>query len=159
VRPTPDALREQAFAILLPTLADASFLDLFAGTGANSLEALSRGAGLAVLVERAAAMAEVARRNLAAFDVGAERALVVTKDACRAVENLAATGVRCTSGWCDPPFAEWQDGVAALVLARKLGVLVEGAMVVLETPPKVTPDLPGLELVRALRGAFLLRCV
>jgi 16S rRNA (guanine966-N2)-methyltransferase len=156
VRPTPDALREQAFAILRPHLEGARFLDLFAGTGVVSLEALSRGAGEALVVERAAAPLRTIRRNLEALAVGPERCRVLPMPAVRAIGVLAGEGLSCPVAWCDPPFAAWQEGTAALAEARARGVLERGALVVLEVPARTTVDLPGFETVRNLRGAALL---
>ena len=62
VRPTPDAMRERAFAVLGDRVEGARFLDLYAGTGAVGLEALSRGAASVVFVERHAATARIWRR-------------------------------------------------------------------------------------------------
>jgi 16S rRNA (guanine966-N2)-methyltransferase len=157
LRPTPDALREQAFAILSPRVPGAVFLDLFAGTGVNSLEALSRGAAKAILVERAPAAATLIRRNFAALAVPAERWELVAREMQRALAALAERAVACHLAWCDPPFGSWEDGPAALSLAREVGVLAPGAEVVLEAPPKSKHALPGFSLVRELRGALLLR--
>ncbi len=156
MRPTPDALREQAFAIIGPHLAGAVFLDLFAGTGVNSLEALSRGAGRAILVERASAAATLIRRNFGALEVPEERWELVTAEAGRALPALAARGVACALAWCDPPFDAWAEGTVALATARRLGVVCAGAHAVLEAPPKVSPAVDGFAVVRELRGAFLL---
>ena len=157
LRPTPDSLREQAFGVLGPRLDGARFLDLFAGTGVNSLEALSRGAAGAVLVERAPAAGALIRRNFAALSVPDERWEVLEREVRRALPTLARKGVACALAWCDPPFASWEEGPTALALARDLGVLKPGAEVVLEAPPKSEIALPGFSLVRELRGAFLLR--
>lgn len=156
IRPTPDALREQAFAVLAPRLAGSVFLDLFAGTGANALEALSRGATRALLVERARPAAELIRRNLAAFGVGAGTARLVVGDADRAVVTLAGAGERCALAWCDPPFDDWDAGPRALALAREHGLLPAGAWVVLELPPRREAAIDGFAAVRPLRGAVLL---
>ncbi|HVN76926.1 MAG TPA: RsmD family RNA methyltransferase [Thermoanaerobaculaceae bacterium] len=157
VRPTPDALREQAFAVLGLRLAGAGFLDLFAGTGVNSLEALSRGAALAVLVERSPSAAALIRRNFAALAVRDGAWELAARDVRPALAALAARGRSFEIAWCDPPFASWRDGPAALVQAREGGVLAPGSEVVLEAPPRVDPAVPGFEVVRELRGAFLLR--
>src|ERR671934_2307496 len=78
-RPTSDRVREALFSILGP-MEDARVLDLFAGSGALGIEALSRGAAHATFVERDRAAADVIRRNLAT--VGAEaRATVVAREA------------------------------------------------------------------------------
>ena len=159
IRPTPDALREQAFAVLAPWLAGASFLDLFAGTGANALEALSRGAARAILVERGRPAAELIRRNLATFGVGPGSARLIVGDAARAVVQLGGAGERCALAWCDPPFDDWQAGPHALAAARQHGLLQPGARVVLELPPRTEAAIDGFAPVRALRGAVLLEVV
>ena len=156
IRPTPDALREQGFAVLAPRLAGASFLDLFAGTGANALEALSRGAARVLLVERARPAAELIRRNLATLGAGAGLVRLVVAAADRAVVQLAGAGERCTVAWCDPPFDDWDAGPAALALAREHGLLPPGGWVVLELPPRREASIAGFAPVRALRGAVLL---
>ncbi|HUK12680.1 MAG TPA: RsmD family RNA methyltransferase [Thermoanaerobaculaceae bacterium] len=157
VRPTPDALREQAFAVLGASLAGAVFLDLFAGTGVNSLEALSRGATRAVLVDDSPAAAALIRRNLAALGVEEARWELVVRPAGRAVRELAERGLRPGVVWCDPPFAEWELGPDALARALDAGLLAPGARVVLELPPRRTAEIPGLAVARELRGAVLLR--
>jgi 16S rRNA (guanine966-N2)-methyltransferase len=157
LRPTPDALREQAFAILSPHLEGRPFLDLFAGTGMNALEALSRGAARALLVERHRDAVALIRRNLAAFAPESGRALVWPIDARAAIRRLAERAERFEIAWCDPPFAHWDDGVHALTRAHASGVLADGALVVLEVPPRREPAIAGFELVRELRGAVLLR--
>ena len=156
IRPTPDALREQAFAILAPWLDGAVFLDLFAGTGANSLEALSRRAASVLLVERSPKAAELIRRNFAALAVPSECWRLVAEPAERAVARLAREGVRADVAWCDPPFSAWDDGPAALALARAAGLFTSGARVVLEVPPRREVALEGFSIVRKLRGAVLL---
>jgi 16S rRNA (guanine966-N2)-methyltransferase len=156
IRPTPDALREQAFAVLAPRLVGVVFLDLFAGTGANALEALSRGAARALLVERARPAAELIRRNLAAFGVAADAARLVVAAADRGVALLADAGERCALAWCDPPFDDWDAGPRALALARERGLLPPGARVVLELPPRREAAIDGFATLRSLRGAVLL---
>jgi len=65
VRPTQDRIREALFSILMPRLEDARFLDLFAGTGANGIEALSRGAASAMFVDSDERSLQFIKRNLA----------------------------------------------------------------------------------------------
>ncbi len=156
LRPTPDALREQAFAVLAPRLEGAVFLDLFAGSGVNALEALSRGAARAYLIERHAGSIELIRRNLELVGVEDDRAAVVRADVRRAVRRLGTSGVRASVAWCDPPFASLQDGVDALAEARRAGVLEAGAVALLERPTRQGPCPDGFVEVRGLRGAVLL---
>ena len=69
VRPTPDRLRESLFSILAPHLGDAIFADLYAGTGAVGIEALSRGAKKAIFVEQNQAAVELIRTNLKSLGI------------------------------------------------------------------------------------------
>lgn len=156
IRPTPDALREQAFAVLGGRLEGAAFLDLFCGTGAVSIEALSRGAASVVLVEQARVAAELALRNLRTLDVPPERFELIRDDAGRAVDRLAKEGRSFPIAWCDPPFSSWEAGAAVLTRGREAGLLPSGALVVLETPSSRVFPPRGFARVRGLRGAFLL---
>ena len=156
IRPTPDALREQAFAVLAPWLAGAVFLDLFAGTGANSLEALSRGAATALLVEQSRAAAELSGATSRRSPCRRERCELVAEPAERAVARLARAGAPFGVAWCDPPFAAWDDGVRDST-SPGAGLFSRGARIVLEIPPRRGLSLAGVEVVRELRGPFLLR--
>lgn len=102
LRPTPNRLRETLFNWLQPTLAGAACLDLFAGSGALGLEALSRGAGALQLVERDAGLAAALRANLARLcpDRGAQ---VHTGDACSFLGSVSSR--RFDVVFIDPPFA------------------------------------------------------
>ena len=99
VRPTSDRARETLFA-LLGDVSDLSVLDLFAGTGALAIEAISRGADSAVLVDRAPALA---RRNVEELGLG-KRYEVVRGDAIRYCERVLARGERFGLILCDPPY-------------------------------------------------------
>ncbi|MFN3413756.1 MAG: RsmD family RNA methyltransferase [Thermoanaerobaculum sp.] len=157
LRPTPDALREQAFSVLAGQLANAVFLDLFAGTGVVSLEALSRGAARAILVEPHPQALSLLRRNLALLGVEPHRVLVVPRAAEEAVPWLAAQGEKANVLWADPPFARFAEHLPTVAAVADSGLLVPGGLLVLEHPPKAAWELPGFSHVRALRGAVLLR--
>jgi 16S rRNA (guanine966-N2)-methyltransferase len=156
VRPTPDALREQAFAVLAPLLTGAVFLDFYGGTGVVSLEALSRGASRVVVCERLAGAQRVIAANFASLGVARERWELFAGPVEAALDRLVRQHLAATLAWCDPPFALWTTAHPVLQRAAQLGVLAPGARVVLETPPKTTVDLPGFEVIRQLRGAVLL---
>jgi 16S rRNA (guanine966-N2)-methyltransferase len=129
VRPTADRVRESLFA-RLGDLAGASVLDLYAGTGALGVEALSRGASRLVSVERAGRALATLRGNLA--DLGlAETARVVADDAPRAVLRLAEAGQRFDLVFLDPPY-EGEELARALEAVSRSGVLREGGRVVAE---------------------------
>ncbi|MCU0235422.1 MAG: RsmD family RNA methyltransferase, partial [Thermoanaerobaculales bacterium] len=131
------------------------FLDLYAGTGAVALEALSRGAAAATFVERDPAIARVLRANCARFDLEVTRAAILVRPVAAALRELARTGPAFELAWADPPFASWQEGLEALVAAFSSGLLAGGGLACLECPAKaeVAGALPGsLEIVRDLKG-------
>lgn len=101
-RPTPDRVREAWMSILGARLEGAVVLDLFAGTGALGLEALSRGALSALFVERAEPAVGIIRRNIDELGVGA-RARVVRGDALRFVSELGRGAYDIA--FADPPYA------------------------------------------------------
>lgn len=155
VRPTPDAMRERAFAVLGDRVVGARFLDLFAGTGAVGLEALSRGAESVVFVERHPATAGILRANCASFELEKSRAAVLVRPSAAAVTELARQGHSFDIAWADPPFESWAEGLEALASAFTAGLLGSGALACLECPARadVAGALPeSLEIVRDLAG-------
>lgn len=155
VRPTPDAMRERAFAVLGERVQGARVLDLFAGTGAVGLEALSRGAATVTFVERHPATGRVLRGNIARFELEAARAAVILRPAAAALRELARAGAAFDLAWADPPFAGWREGLEALTAAFAAGLLAPGGLACLECPAKaeVAGALPeGLEVMRELAG-------
>lgn len=112
LRPTADRVRETLFNWLQPMLPGARVLDLFAGTGALGLEAVSRGAREAVLVERDPALAEELRR-IAAKLPGGDRVQVVRADALAWLQTAPGS---FDLVFVDPPFAGdlWRTSLAAL---------------------------------------------
>src|SRR5258706_5696801 len=89
LRPTSDRLRETLFNVLAPNISGSRFLDIFAGTGAVGIEALSRGAAQAVFIENHAPAATLIRRNLASLEIQTE-AQILPLDALQAIEKIAA---------------------------------------------------------------------
>ncbi|MBP8131677.1 MAG: 16S rRNA (guanine(966)-N(2))-methyltransferase RsmD [Candidatus Hydrogenedentes bacterium] len=128
VRPTLDRVREALFSILGPRLEGAHFLDLFAGTGANGIEALSRGAASAVFVERNPSAAALVRRNLAKTGLhGSGR--VVLLDVPRELPLVRIGETRFDIIFADPPhdFGDWTGLLAGLSnadLAAAQGLVV-----------------------------------
>jgi 16S rRNA (guanine966-N2)-methyltransferase len=155
LRPTPDALRERAFAVFGEAVHDARFLDLFAGTGSVGLEALSRGAGSAVFVDRHRSAARLIRQNCAAFGLEADRVLVLVRPALAAVKELAARGERFSLAWADPPFESWREGLDALEAAFSIGLLGVEATACLECPERAGVEAnlsQDLRVARDLTG-------
>jgi len=89
LRPTSDRLRETLFNVLAPNIAGSRFVDLFAGTGAIGIEALSRGAAEVVFIENHAPAVTLIRRNLESLGIKTG-ATVLTVDALRGLAMLAA---------------------------------------------------------------------
>lgn len=155
VRPTPDAMRERAFAVLGERVHGARFLDLYAGTGAVGLEALSRGAAAVTFVERDPTTARVLRANCSRFDLEATRAVMIVRPVAAALRELARARAAFELAWADPPFERWQEGLEALVAAFSSSLLAGGGLACLECPAKaeVAGALSGsLEIVRDLAG-------
>jgi 16S rRNA (guanine966-N2)-methyltransferase len=114
VRPVSDRAREGLFSSLRGEVAGASVLDLFAGTGALAIEALSRGADHAVLVERDRAALGAIRENLARTRLGG-RAEVVAADVGRFVSRLEPARERFDLVLADPPYDAPAGDVSSLV--------------------------------------------
>jgi 16S rRNA (guanine966-N2)-methyltransferase len=153
VRPTPDAMRERAFAVLGERVLGARFLDLFSGTGAVGLEALSRGAARVVFVERERSAAAVIAANCASLGVEPERGRLLVRPALAALAELARRGSSFDLAWADPPFASWQEGLEAIRLAFASGVLEPQALACLECPARVAVEIDDLVIERDLAGS------
>ena len=145
-RPTGDRVREAAFSLVGP-VTGARVLDLFAGSGAMGLEALSRGAGHCTFVERDRAAGRVIRSNIE--KLGFENARLVTRDVVAALRAERARGARFDLVLADAPYGEWTRYEAQLgELLPEL--LPESGVVVVETSQRIEPELP-LDLVTTRR--------
>jgi 16S rRNA (guanine966-N2)-methyltransferase len=122
-RPTSDRVREAVFNALgsLGAVEGAEVLDLFAGTGALGIEALSRGAASCTFVERDRAARGLIERNLAGTGL-ADRATVRSEPAERYVDGAVAAGHSFDLALLDPPYA--YDGWAALLAALPASIAV-----------------------------------
>ncbi len=145
VRPSPDRVRETLFNWLAPMIAGTRCLDLFAGSGALGLEALSRGAAHAVFVDRERSVIEKIRAHLTSLG-GASRAELTQAD--------AAQYLRQTSGsfdivFLDPPY---RQGLVASLLEQLSARLSADHRVYIETetPPPALP--PGWEILKSARA-------
>lgn len=143
IRPTSDRMRETLFNILVhraPEVLDgARVLDLFAGTGALAFEAISRGAGFAVLVDIGAEARGLLRENIEILGLGG-----VTRLFRRDATKLGSVSPfePFTLLFCDPPYGKGL-GEAALASAIAGGWLAPGAMVVLEERASLEISLPA----------------
>src|SRR5262245_25837353 len=142
IRPTADRLRESLFNILVHAYGDpvsgARVLDLFAGTGALGIEALSRGAAFALFIDDAAAARGLIRENVAALGLGGI-SKIFRRDATRL--GAAHPVDPFSLAFLDPPYGQ---GLAerALASARDGGWLVRDALVVVEESAKADFAVP-----------------
>jgi len=132
-RPTSDRLRETLFNVLAPRIEGAVFLDLYAGSGAVGIEALSRGARESIFVEQANGALREIRSNLAALGIHGNYALE-PRSVASALRRLAEAERTADLVFLDPPYAENQEYATSLGL---LGgdcstLLAAGALVIAE---------------------------
>jgi 16S rRNA (guanine966-N2)-methyltransferase len=154
-RPTSDRVREALFSMLGP-LDGARVLDLYAGSGALAIEALSRGAAAATLVERDARAVAVIRANLDALELGPEEARVVHATAARAVQDASARGDAYDLVLLDPPYRE-SPGLGRELSQALPAILAPAARVVAESDRREPLEL-ALRLVSERRyGDTLIR--
>ena len=137
VRPTQDRVREALFSILMHEIADARFLDLFAGSGAVGLEALSRGAASATFVERSARHVSFIKSNAATLRLSPE---IVQTDAVSYVSGFS--GVSFDIAFADPPYAlgEEQGFVDIAKALAELNVVRPGGLFIAETTPHASDE-------------------
>lgn len=113
-RPTPDRLRESLFNILAPTIGDAVFVDAYAGTGSVGIEAISRGAKLAVFIEKNREAVEVIKANLNALDIKSKGRIV------KGPAALHLASIEADIVFLDPPYTSDTEYRNALdILAAK----------------------------------------
>jgi 16S rRNA (guanine966-N2)-methyltransferase len=138
-RPTSDRVRENVFNIVAPWVEGARVLDLYAGSGAMGLEALSRGAASALFVESDPDALRVIERNLDKLALTGAR--VVRLDATTALAQESGAGRKYDLVLVDAPY----DMTNYDALARYLpAVLADDGLLVVETAAKVEPELPTL---------------
>jgi 16S rRNA (guanine966-N2)-methyltransferase len=152
-RPTSDRVREALFSAL-GALDGERVLDLFAGSGALAIEALSRGAASAVLVEKDARAVKVVQANLQALDLDA---VVRRRDALAALRDAREAGESYDLVFLDPPY-RLASGLGSELAPALAPVLAPGARVIGESDRREPLDLPGMSTTFERRyGDTLLR--
>lgn len=142
LRPTSDKVREALFSILADRVDGAVFLELFAGTGAVGIEALSRGASRAVFVDSSQKAARLVRENLDTLGYR-DRAAVVSKDCLQFLKTTVSELGPYDIVFVDPPYHE-DAGEKAMQALGELVCLSEGAAVAYEHFKKLhAPDRFG----------------
>ena len=153
-RPTADRVREALFSRLQSRypIGGISVLDLFAGTGALGIEAVSRGAGRLVSVERSRQAARVLLENLRSLGLEG-RAELVVRDFEDALAELARSGSLFEGVFVDPPYGQGL-AIRTLELMAASGLLARGAWIAVETADEETlPTVVGL-LVRVREDTY-----
>lgn len=130
-RPTSDRLRETLFNVVAAAVEDSVWLDLFAGTGAIGIEALSRGARMVYFVEAAAKAARAVRKNLASLGIedGFE---IIEREAANALRMLDAQAVVCDFCFLDPPYRKMSDYEQVLGFLSQSRILKPESLVIAE---------------------------
>lgn len=150
VRPTPDLVKQAVFNSLGARVQGAHVLELFAGTGALSLESLSRGAASALCVEKSSRHALVLRQNAERAGVGAGLLQVRVQDVFAAVAQLAVAGEKFDLILADPPYGEKNIGRRSTSFAQQVldnphagALLTEHGLLVLGHAKRDTLTIPA----------------
>lgn len=130
-RPTLDKVREAVFSSAGGFFAGGVFLDLYAGSGANGLEALSRGCEKAVFVDSSKAAVSVIRENIRSLDAG-DRCQVLPVSDRKALQILKEESARFDYIYMDPPY-EKQHNEEILSFIDANGMLKEGGLIMVES--------------------------
>lgn len=154
-RPLGDRVKQTLFAVLEPVIRGRAFLDLYAGSGAAGIEALSRGASMATFVERDTAAIKAIGSNLAATGLDGERAPVVRSEVKGWLQDAVAGGRSFAAILLDPPYdrpAELAGTLDAIARAGPGGILdVDGVVVAKHFSKTAVPEVGLLRSHRERR--------
>lgn len=155
LRPTSDRLRETLFNILGASVEDSVFVDLYAGTGAIGIEALSRGAAEVIFIEKHASAANLIRRNLESLGA-LSGAVILAVDAVRGLDQIAHRrfGERLQADYIflDPPYAALEEYLRVLEYLDQSKLLAPSGIIIVE-------HRSGLELPERLSQIERVRLV
>ena len=148
-RPTSDRVKEAVFAILTPCVVGCSVLDLYAGSGALGIEALSRGADTALFVDRSLSAVRAIEENLSVTGF-ASSARVMRAEVCRALSRLGRAGEAFGIVFADPPYGCTSLQGLLQSLVQTATVAPEG-LIVLESSVKdsMGESVEGLSLIQS----------
>ena len=151
LRPTSARLRETVFNVLAPLIVGARFLDVFAGTGAIGIEALSRGAAEAVFIESHQPAAVLIKQNLTSLGIRTGVS-VLAMDAVRGLQKLATKPkAQFDLAYIDPPYAAADQYVQVLEAVAQSPVFhAESRIAVEHRRAFALPDVAGLTIVRRI---------
>ncbi len=146
-RPTTDRIKESLFNIIAPDLYGCRFLDLFSGSGGIAIEALSRGAEKAVLVDSDYKSIAVIKSNIKAARV-AERAEVFSCDVAVAVSRLGGRGESFDIIFMDPPYNKDFVNSTLLSIVKADILSDDGYIIVEQSQEDSVPQIEGLNVFR-----------
>jgi 16S rRNA (guanine(966)-N(2))-methyltransferase RsmD len=151
-RPTSDRLRETLFNVLAPRLEDCVFLDLYAGSGAVGIEALSRGARQVYFAESDRKAARAIRENLKSLGIE-EGTEIQERGVVQTLKLLDAQAVRCDIAFLDPPYDAHGAYEQVLRLLAESRLLHAESIVVAEHDKHFDPGdaVGGLQRYRVLK--------
>ena len=150
LRPTSDRLRETLFNVLGPAVAGSLFIDVFAGTGAMGIEAISRGATEAILIESYPKAVQLIRQNLESLEI--PNAELIPADAVTGLERIAQRHVVADFIFVDPPYENVEDYSRVLEFLDGTHLIAPQGIVIVEH--FVKQKLPG-RFVRLERTRLL----
>jgi|SRR3954465_1150476 16S rRNA (guanine966-N2)-methyltransferase len=149
VRPTPDLVKQAVFNSLGTRVENAEVLELFGGSGALSLEALSRGASRASIAEKSSRTARMIRENFLSLEFDPHQLELRIQDAFTALHQYAASGYQFDIIFADPPYGAKNIGKRSDSFAQKLlddetlpSIFKQGALFVLGHSKRDTLDFP-----------------
>ena len=152
-RPTTDKVKEAVFSMIQTRIGGSSFLDIFSGTGQMAIEAVSRGAESAVMVERAGAAAGIIKDNLRKIRCeDDDRFRLIKAPYEKALEILGGEGRKFDIIYLDPPYAgAHRDTVKIASLIREYDLLAEGGTVLAEHASDIPfdTDVINLKFIRS----------
>jgi len=147
IRPTSDRVKEAIFNIIGPEVKDKNILDLFAGTGNLAIEALSRGAHRAYLVDSSPRAIDAIQKNLKVTDLQ-DKAVVLKADADKALKRFIKDKQEFDLIFLDPPYRISVSFLDAILLTLATGILKHEGLLVLEHSAKDKPKpVEGLEII------------
>jgi 16S rRNA (guanine966-N2)-methyltransferase len=152
LRPTSEQLRETLFDVLGPSVVGSTFLDAYAGSGGVGLEALSRGAGSVVFIERHRPAAELIRSNLTALKI-TSGFLLLTCAVLTGLERLEQSGARFDYIFLDPPYEDIREYHHVLRQLGRSSLVLPATQVVAEHSRhcRLEEEYAGLRRTRLLR--------
>jgi len=130
VRPTADRVKEALFSILGSRVGNSLFLDLYAGSGAVGIEALSRGSSFCIFVDNRKKNLAVIRENLAKTRF-ADRSRLINADVEKTASILAREGVKADLVYLDPPYNHSDIGPVINIIFKK-GIVAENSLLIIE---------------------------